>query len=354
MVAIADWILTPKSAIIILSSGPPVTILSDDPRYAQAKDLIRSGKLEDLLLLADKGAAIETRSEGKFTVVDGVITIDGETLPRALSGKLLELVEAGEDTLPLENFWDNLRQNPSESARESLYSFLKANNVPITNDGCIIVYKMVLENYFDSHTGRTYINKPGSIITMPREDVDADRNSTCSRGLHVAAYEYAKDFTGRRLMECKVHPKDVVAVPTDYNDQKMRVCRYQVLRETKEKYVAPVYHAAEVEAAVPQLVEPEVKETLVLSTDSEGRIRVPGSLIRKTLRVGVGRRVSVFVEDGCLTLWRGNKKDGADNHYIAQSDNCIRISKRILDLASDSTEWAVELRDESIVLSPNE
>lgn len=353
MVAIADWILTPKSAILILSAGPPVTILKDDARYAQAKELIRSNRLDELLLLADKGAAIDTRSEGKFTVVDGVITIDGEALPRALSGKLLELIEANEDTLPLERFWDNLRQNPSQGARESLYSFLVANNVPITNDGCIITYKMVLENFFDSHTGKTYLNKPGSIITMPREDVDADRNSTCSRGLHVAAFEYASNFTGRRLMECKVHPKDVVAVPTDYNDQKMRVCRYQVIRETTTKYVAPVYKAGEVEETLTPLVEAEAKETIVLTTDSEGRIRVPGSLIRKTLRVGVGRRVSVFINEDGLQLFRGNKKDGADNHYIAQADNCIRISRNIHSQVSDSSEWAVEILDEEIFLTPN-
>lgn len=31
------------------------------------------------------------------------------------------------------------------------------------------------------------------------------------------------------LLEVKIHPKDVVAIPTDYNQQKMRVCEYTVL-----------------------------------------------------------------------------------------------------------------------------
>lgn len=32
----------------------------------------------------------------------------------------------------------------------------------------------------------------------------------------------------------KVHPKDVVSVPYDYNGAKMRACRYEVLREVPD------------------------------------------------------------------------------------------------------------------------
>src|SRR5690606_24725742 len=55
-------------------------------------------------------------------------------------------------------------------------------------------------------------------------------NNTCSFGLHVACFDYAKGF-GPRLIEVKVNPADVVCVPTDYNGTKMRVCKFEVIQE---------------------------------------------------------------------------------------------------------------------------
>ena len=67
---------------------------------------------------------------------------------------------------------------------------------------------------------------------MPRESVNADREVTCSRGLHIAARSYAEGFgTSGKLLVVKVNPIDVVAVPTDYHRQKMRCCKYQSICE---------------------------------------------------------------------------------------------------------------------------
>lgn len=341
MVAVSNWIMTPRSVVLILDNGLPLTIVEGDNRFLRAKELVAAGKFDDVLAMADRAVGIETKTEGKFTVQDGVIIIDGETLPQALSAKLLELVDAGEDTLALENFWDNLRKNPTESSRKDLFAFLQANNVPITRDGCFIVYKKVRQDYWDSHTGKTHQNRPGMIVTMPRDTVDQNRNHTCSAGLHVAAFEYASNFTGERLMECKVNPMDVVAVPPDYNEQKMRVCRYQVVRETTTKYEEPLYSADQGVELAP-LVEDQA-EVLVVAIDTEGRLRIPGRLIRKHLRVGVGRRAAVFVNEGFLNVMRGTRGDDAEFNYTAQTDNCIRISKHALEQACGEgfTEFSI-------------
>jgi len=337
---VVSYLLTPKNVTVVFDNGNPVTVPSSDTkRFNRIKELIKSDSLDELLFLVDKASAIDERSEGKFSVVDGAIIIDGEELPVGLSDKLLELVGADQDTLALENFWNNLKQNPTESSREGLFDFLAANRIPITRDGCFITYKKVRDDYLDSHTGKTHQNLPGKTVAMPRDQVDSDRNNTCSSGLHVAAFEYASGFSGTRLMEVKVNPRDVVAVPPDYKEQKMRVCKYQVLRETTTEYVEPLYEAGDVETNVDEKLVSEETDVLYIKPDSEGRVRIPGNLIRKHLRVGVGRRVSVFVVgDGpSLVLQRGNKKDDADNHYIAQSDNCIRISRKVLSLIGADT-----------------
>jgi DNA-binding transcriptional regulator/RsmH inhibitor MraZ len=359
MSQVVDYILTPKSATVVFKNGNPVQVpASDAERFQKVKQLIKSDDIEGLTFLLDKGAYIDHKTEGKFTVQGGVIVLDGEKLPMGLSSKLLELVQAGEDTLPLERFWKNLRKNPSQDARNDLFDFLKANQIAISKDGCIIVYKKVRDDFWDSHTGRTHQNKPGMTVSMPREGVDSNRNNTCSSGLHVADFEYAKGFTGTRLLEVKVNPADVVAVPPDYNQKKMRVCRYQVIKEITDKFTKPIYEdAAEKEVDKP-LVE-ESDDVVYLNTDSEGRIRIPGHLIRETLRVGVGRRVDVYPNDKFLEVVRGNKKDKAEFHYVAQSDNCIRVSKKVLGLieGGDSVTQFVVTADRdnhALIITPSD
>lgn len=355
--SVISTLITPRSVILVLDSGEPVTILSSDKsRYDKATKLVKAKKYDEALLVADRVKAVDYTTEGRFHVSEGRIIIDGTKLPKALSNRLLELVDRGEDTGILERFWDNLRQNPTESSREDLFSFVEANDIPISRDGCIIVYKKVRDDYWDSHTGRTHLNKPGTTVQMERAAVDGDRNNTCSSGLHVAAFEYASTFSGTRLMECKVNPRDVVAVPPDYSNQKMRVCKYQILRETTVKYENGLYQDA-TEGLVDQQLTEAVREVLYVNVDSEGRVRVPGSLVRKVLRVGVGRRVSVEVEVSTneLRLRRGNKKDGAEFHYIAQSDNCVRVSNKVLSLVKDGYDagvWVVEEDGDTLVMRP--
>ena len=88
----------------------------------------------------------------------------------------------------------------------------------------------------DIHSG-TIRNAVGDKVSMERNDVDDNRNVTCSDGLHFAAYGYASTWAGRidgvnrKLMLMKVHPRDVVSIPIDYNNQKGRCCYYEVVDE---------------------------------------------------------------------------------------------------------------------------
>ena len=89
------------------------------------------------------------------------------------------------------------------------------------------------EDFKDIHS-RTFDNSPGQILSMPRRDVDDNRERTCSYGFHAAAYSYARNFMGGgRLIAVKINPADVVSVPSDYNNQKLRTCRYEVMFEVE-------------------------------------------------------------------------------------------------------------------------
>lgn len=242
-----DHLITPRSIIVVFDHGSPVAILNTNSRFEEVKELLNQNRFSEVPEAVSLALAVEKHTKGKFTVVNGTIELDGVLLPKALSDKLLEFVEARLPTEPLERFWDNLKLNPAESAQEDLFAFLEANQVPLTADGCFIAYKKVREDWWDSYTGNTYQNTPGVSIKMDRNRVDADRRNTCAAGLHVAAWGYAHGFTGTRILEVKVNPRDVVAVPPDYDQQKMRVCQYLVLRQTDKPYDLSIYEEAPID-----------------------------------------------------------------------------------------------------------
>ena len=121
--------------------------------------------------------------------------------------------------------------NPSNRAVEELYGFLEASSLPITDDGCFLAYKSVRQDYMDHHSG-TMDNSVGSVVSMERNKVDEDKDHTCSYGLHFAAHEYAAGFgSSGRMVVLKINPRDVVAIPSDYANQKGRCASYEVIEE---------------------------------------------------------------------------------------------------------------------------
>jgi hypothetical protein len=244
-----DHLISKRSIVIVFDHGSPSVLNSGSGRFEEVKALLRAGQFQEAIEIVDLASAVSHKTNGKFSVVDGLVVIDDEQLPNALSDKLLEFVEANLPTEPLEKFWDNLKENPAESAKEDLFSFLEANKVPLTSDGCFIAYKKVKKDWWDSYTGDTHKNVPGAVIRMDRKAVDHDRRNTCSSGLHVAAWGYASTFSGERILEIKINPKNVVAVPPDYSNQKMRVCEYMVLRQTDKAYERSIYEEAVIETA---------------------------------------------------------------------------------------------------------
>jgi hypothetical protein len=138
---------------------------------------------------------------------------------------------------------EKLMANPVEHSREQLYRWLAKHRFTISDDGNILAYKGVnwdesRQVHVSSHPGPAIVdgvphtdghvpNREGSVIEMPRSDVDWDPSSACSTGLHVANWDYANGFASHILL-VEVDPGDVVSVPTDAYDQKVRTCRYVV------------------------------------------------------------------------------------------------------------------------------
>lgn len=134
-------------------------------------------------------------------------------------------------------FLDNLEGNPSRKTINNLYSFISHNDIEIDEKGYVICYKVIRDNWMDSYSG-TIKNSIGSVIKMPRNQIDDDDNKTCSKGLHAASLRYLRlsgygqSIDGKwRLVKIRINPKNFVSVPVDYDGSKARVCEYEVIEE---------------------------------------------------------------------------------------------------------------------------
>lgn len=218
-----------NDSMVLSFNGKLVTIAKDDPRFDPILECIRTGRRDDIPAIADIEAGFHFDG---IELRDGLLW-EGETpLPSELSDKILKFKDL---KLPFDGlfaFWENLKKNPSYNSRQALFKFLEHNGHTLTEDGCFIAYRGVTEEFKDKHTN-SFDNKPGSVCEMARDLVDDNPNNTCSAGLHVACFDYAKGF-GPKTVEVKVNPADVVCVPVDYNGTKMRTCKFEVLRECEK------------------------------------------------------------------------------------------------------------------------
>lgn len=116
---------------------------------------------------------------------------------------------------------------------EDLMKFIEHGDLPIADDGCIIIYKRLTRQgkglFTDVHSGKIK-QQVGSYVFMKPGLVDPSRRQDCSNGLHVASLSYLRQFSGDATVVAKVRPEDVFAVP-QYNTNKMRVCGYHILAE---------------------------------------------------------------------------------------------------------------------------
>lgn len=239
--------------------------------------------LEELQIALTPYRRISNKVDSRIEYIEelGKLFVKGieRPLPEVLQKRIMSFLD---DELPIDaliKFWENCQLNPEFRAIEELYEFLEHHNVAITSDGCFVGYKKVykiegdcpeelrgiyidskgfcrdsknkfvpkeikqkylnwIENgepiFVDAHT-RKIKQKIGDTITMPRNECDNDRNSLCSRGLHIGAWEYASSFSGDTLLLVQCNPKDVVSIPADHEGQKLRSCAYTILAIAEDK-----------------------------------------------------------------------------------------------------------------------
>lgn len=205
------------------------------PNYSKIVAALLESDGELAVSLLDVAKGIEEFMLGNVVVKGGVVKYRDLDIDGGMTDRILEAMEEGDKSqvTKLVKFFENLITNPSRRAVEELYGFLEAADIELTDDGHFLAYKKIRDNYNDIHSN-SMSNKPGTRVWMLRHQVNDNKDQTCSAGLHVCSKGYLPHFggaAGNRIVLCKVNPRDVVSVPSDYNNTKLRCSEYLVLKE---------------------------------------------------------------------------------------------------------------------------
>lgn len=264
-----------QSLSIFYSDGESETIPETHVSFKAIIEKLISGKADDetirdltgvLKTVAKKMSALSERVS-----IDGkAVYFDGDPLRGEIADLIKKMFEEGRtlDFKPLVNFLEKASTNPSLKSIDDLYRWISNGDLVIDPDGDIVAYKGVrvnAEGFSESiHSGNAFVNgeevhgyipnRPGTVISMARSQVNDNEFAHCSYGLHAGTYAYANEFRSwqrgdtTRLILVKINPRDVVSVPNDHSAQKMRVARYTVLSEIEERLAVAVYQPEPEEA----------------------------------------------------------------------------------------------------------
>ena len=262
--------------ITVVVDNTPHTISAGHINYQKVKDAIVASDWATVREIIDPTEFIVNAGMGHVSIKGDVLYWKGVVMDNSLSKRLIAMVTDGFPVDPMVAFMENLMENPSRRAVNELYTFLEKGDLPITPDGHFLAYKKVGKDYLDLHSktvpnkvvftdeelaempmkvgskGEVTVNVVNdvTVIEMDRNMVDDDFNRTCSAGLHFCSQNYLGNF-GRQddpVMILKINPRDVVSIPSDYNNTKGRACRYTIIGELgvnpSEAFTKPVQETA--------------------------------------------------------------------------------------------------------------
>lgn len=225
-------LVTSEVIMCVDSEGVAKQYPKDHPQYEELKNAIADQDWQKAHGIINFVENLKKYNFGFFEVTSRTVKFKGEGLTGKFAERLMACVQRGEKPVALMKFFSNLRENPSAISVESAIRFITHNNLPITDEGHVLTYKVVRNDYKDKHSGK-FDNSVGQIVAMDRDDVTLDPSETCASGLHVCSFGYINSFrsSDSRIMIAKVEPRHIVSVPHDYNNSKVRACQYEIVGE---------------------------------------------------------------------------------------------------------------------------
>lgn len=245
------------ATISLFLDGEAYNADSSHPNWDEIYSKVFAGDTEGLAELFNELAAAVVEFavlSDRVTISGGKVHVDHKPISEGLSDFLVQAYSSDDErtAVAVTRFIENLQDNPSEASRENLFDWIRSQDkISITTDGLVVGYKGVKRDYHSHHSGPGYVNgvfsdgksgldnTPGNVISMAREDVDDNTGVACGTGLHVGTWNYVNGnyYTNNsHYLVVTVNPRDVVSVPRDSNNTKMRCARYKSVKAVTAPY----------------------------------------------------------------------------------------------------------------------
>ncbi len=222
------------------------TIGKENPSFDAAVQALRDKNIEVLIDSIKPIHAVEkvVQTLGYVRIENDNVYYHDEILHGVLVNRILEYARDGIDNTGLIMFLENLMQNPSRTAVNELFEWMEASETPcpITEDGHFLAYKKVDHNFKDLYS-HSLDYSVGNIVEVPRNQVDDNRDNTCSNGLHFCSLSYLPLYwaEGYPVIIVKINPASVVSFPLDCSLAKGRTCRMEVIGVHKGSQTEPAW-----------------------------------------------------------------------------------------------------------------
>ncbi len=297
---------------LVFDDGESVTVYNSNDNYGQVCTAIKARDWDAAKELSQPVEIVKKSIKDieHVSIMDGIVAYDDVPLHTSLTTRILEMHEQGFDVSYMALFLENLMDNPSYRAVNELYNFLEKSDLPITEDGHFLAYKRINGNFTDIHTG-SMDNSPGMFVEMRRNQVNEDKTQTCSDGLHFCSREYLPSYGSYRdeykVVMVKINPRDVVSIPTDYNDSKGRCCKYYVVKELDIDF--------DTDANLPDAIEsPFMDSRIVVSEEAVEQLNLADAV----LGAGEPRVIATF--ESATTAMHGEDIDSSSITKVCNGD----------------------------------
>lgn len=247
-----------KTNIVVFLDGEMLVADHTHPNFDVIKEKVEKNDETDLARVFDPTVEIARKFEqvtNIISVAGGNVFAHGARIDGAYADLLVEYLDSDasiEECTALALFLDKTHSNIDEHTRNQLDRWMNSGEgFTIDGNGDIRGYRGLLGDFTSKHAGPGIVNgvhvnghldnSPGNVLEMERAKVTNDPRVSCAVGLHVGTFSYAKSWAGGgKIVEVVVDPRNVVSVPTDAGDRKMRVSKYTVLREVTEPHTDKV------------------------------------------------------------------------------------------------------------------
>ncbi len=226
-----------KDSVTLMIDGDSEVATKDHKNFVAIRQFVIDEEYDEAMSLMNISIGIKAWGMGSLQIVDGKILYNGMDLTGKLVDRIIEqMIGGNEDFEKFAKFLNLTMEHEDNTTRSRLMDFAAHDKLDINEDGHVVAFKNVREDYFDKHS-RKFRNMIGDQPSMRRSDCDADHTKACSRGLHVCSPTYLKGFWGTsgRTMRVVVDPRDFVGIPYDYKDSKARVCKYTVVEDVSDQ-----------------------------------------------------------------------------------------------------------------------